>query len=66
MCVFPLHESNQTREDRRLAVVAMVDETAKRDLDIQKHLSSGKNPRGIPTVVFIVSKASHPAAGFFI
>lgn len=29
---------------------------AKKDLDLQQHLSTGeKNPRGIPTVVFIVS-----------
>jgi len=31
-------------------------DAAKRDLDLQQHLSTGeKNPRGIPTVVFIVS-----------
>lgn len=32
-----------------------MEDSAKRDLDLQKHLTNGKNPRGIPTVVFIVS-----------
>jgi hypothetical protein len=40
----------------------MVEDTAKRDLDLQRHLTTGKNPRGIPTVKFIVSAPHRPSA----
>lgn len=48
------HYHHSTKSQERTAMAAEGDQ-AKRDLDLQQHLSTGKNPRGIPHVVFIVS-----------
>lgn len=47
------HYHQSTKSQERTAMAE--GDQAKRDLDLQQHLSTGKNPRGIPHVVFIVS-----------